>query len=107
MKKEIIGNYNPAKLNWDDELAQNYLHISEILKRTTQSEIIIWHKYPEAKPTKTNCYFVTFIDGGVDFWTYDIAWSPPMWYEPDSCGARELDFKVIAWAEMPKGWRTK
>jgi hypothetical protein len=76
--------------------------IIEILHRhfwsqemTEQEEIIIWHKYPEEKPTTGN--YLVYIQGacekwiGIDDW-YHVEWT----HYPND--------EIIAWAEQPKGW---
>jgi hypothetical protein len=65
---------------------------------TTQSETIIWHKYPEETPPIGVPLFVQYrICGkGTEHFDMDIkTWNGAF-----------LDYpRVIAWAEMPTGWK--
>jgi len=61
---------------------------------TTQTETIVWHKYPEEKLTFNNWYLVDVGEDGIDC----KYWSPDDWHYKQFR-------KVVAWAEMPKGWK--
>ena len=75
---------------------------------TTQSETIVWHKYPKSKPPKkyTLCYYmVSALEGGTfttsALWRFGYkGWG---FYYEEIC-TEPLD-DVIAWAEMPVGWK--
>jgi hypothetical protein len=63
----------------------------------TQEEVIYWHKYPDDNPNviagsnETN--LVHHVEVGICLmWWIDDKWE---WE----------DEKIIAWAELPKGWK--
>lgn len=83
----------------------------------TQTEEIVWHKYPEEKPPddEFRCYLLEvvspyFKDGALCFSSHEFIEStyypmdkmmnfPPHW-------DNEIRNRVIiAWAELPKGWQ--
>jgi len=62
----------------------------------TQTEQIVWHKYPDEKPNEDNDYIVQMTNGRFEQKYYHAksdAWS---W---------AYDGVVIVWAELPKGWQ--
>ena len=79
---------------------------------TTRTETIVWHKYPEEKPNKNGkMYLVNFqyetmiSDGKIDF-RFAIScnnWWEEWFYVDDGTLMPEED--VIAWANLPKGWK--
>ena len=59
---------------------------------TTQKETIIWHKYPEEKPSAFGLYLI-------DHWAEPVGlWINAHW-------KMELGEEVRAWTELPKGWQ--
>jgi len=79
----------------------------------TQTEQIVWHKYPEEKPGKDKKYLLhykhlftsPFIgDDSVDVREYiDLVYYDGKWGNNEDQDIK--DENVIAWAEMPKGWQ--
>jgi len=66
-------------------------------KKNEQQEIIIWHKFPDEKPKENKYYFVTY---GGDVFEQQTGHD---FYSNDSWTKEYRN--VIAWAEMPKGWK--
>ena len=64
----------------------------------TQSETIVWHKYPDEKPEVGKVIFVQYMIGGV-----------VRGFDSDMLLRGGAEFTkhvhVIAWAEMPVGWK--
>jgi hypothetical protein len=71
--------------------------------RNTQQETITWHKYPEEKPPKriVDEILITYIFEEI-VWTASASRyeKGSFWFRED-----EINLHVIAWAEMPKGWK--
>ena len=70
--------------------------------RKQQEETIIWHLYPEEKPNKENIYLVQWDDIVDD--CGEIV-SGVMGSETFIGKYFVHDIGVIAWAEMPKGYK--
>ena len=81
---------------------------------TIQDEVIRWHKYPDEKPTEGSRYYyvdcscwyfgkkiieMLYVDGKFEYHTQGF----------DDClkhiPSEKIFPDVIAWAEMPKGWK--
>lgn len=67
----------------------------------TQTETIVWHKYPDEKPPKKEFYLICepyskISDVGFNV---DVAY----WFDKNPVEWGWGD--VVAWAELPKGWR--
>jgi hypothetical protein len=62
----------------------------------TQTETIVWHKYPDDNPNviggSNEMNLVHHVEGICLMWWIDDKWE---WE----------DEKIIAWAELPKGWQ--
>jgi hypothetical protein len=80
------------------------------------SETIIWHKYPEEKPTKSRQYLAQIeifekgnlsINGYVSVYGYKDDFKGWLWaFDNDSFVDSNMAqwLRVVAWADMPKGW---
>ena len=67
---------------------------------TTQTEILTWHLLNDEKPKDNNFYLIKFSGQ----WTVRIYyWNGTKF--TNTYNKHELYFEVIAWAEMPKGWK--
>ena len=77
--------------------------MKDLQKPTTQTEEIVWHKYPEETPDSIMGKLITVMfdrditKTGVGIWTND--WGNQ--FSGKYIGSAE----VIAWAELPKGWK--
>ena len=60
----------------------------------TQTEQIVWHKYPEEKPENDGEYLVQGISGHIRVYQYSVM--KDRWFPT---------WSIIAWAELPKGWQ--
>jgi len=58
----------------------------------TQTETIVWHKWPEVKPKEDGLYLIDEWLGGIDVAVYADG---EYWND------------VRAWAELPRGWEDK
>jgi hypothetical protein len=77
-----------------------------------QKEVIIWHKYPDDKPSKkydTDYKLVTMDESGL--FTTQVVWAKHKgrwgFHYEDDVGYLfgNLNRDVVAWAEMPMGWK--
>ena len=76
----------------------------------TQTETIVWHPYPDEKPAHSNFYLVHvfYLDiGTFEVWQYDGRDSDgeDIWINDGGEFAHMGEGKLIAWAELPKGWK--
>ena len=74
---------------------------------TTQKEVIIWHKYPEEKPTE-KYVMVNYLIHHADEWVGEMVWvkKDSAFYfmgEDNNPNGKIDNADIIAWAEMPKG----
>jgi len=73
----------------------------------TQTETIVWKRYPENKPEESGDYWVTTkvaVHGNIYVSSGPIR---AFWGNDDSCWHVEDRSIVIAFAELPKGWEDK
>lgn len=63
----------------------------------TQTESITWHKYPKEKPAKKN-YYLVHVQGMGEKWFTTDEWYHNEWV------VHPYD-EIIAWTELPKGWK--
>ena len=71
----------------------------------TQTEQIVWHKYPDEKPIESGYKLCEFYDI-YDNWDIKLLW----WDKKDNDFSYWIDGVdrvsiVIAWANCPKGWQ--
>ena len=92
-------------IKFDDNFSKNCDELMKDLpKPTTQVEEIVWHKYPKLVPNNSvvNAYIVDFVfpEGVKD---KEIA----QYYGDEfvSCEIALDECEIIAWAELPKGWK--
>ena len=66
----------------------------------TQTEEIVWHKYPEEKPDEIGFYQIQLgYDSPINLFDFDI-WDGFRFVESHNHANA-----VFAWAEMPRGWK--
>ena len=73
---------------------------------TTQTETIVWHKFPEEKPKEGEFYLALFMLLSGDTFVETL------WYGGNRARGfyrifddKERRENVYAWAEMPRGWQ--
>jgi hypothetical protein len=66
-------------------------------RQSTQQETIVWHGYPQEKPPKDGYYLITAHNViNAKAIIYIAIWAG---------GIFGTGFNVIAWAELPTGWK--
>ncbi|HUV82870.1 MAG TPA: hypothetical protein VMW53_07345 [archaeon] len=81
----------------DNEFAKKCDELMKDLpKPNTQKEVIVWHKYPGEKPSEGGICLTTLWSINYCFVAENHWNGKDFILEPDN---------VIAWAEMPKGWK--
>lgn len=78
----------------------------------TFDDLIVWHPYPEEKPTRDSNYIVSLRgreNGDSDYIYFDLMYSPKhdRWnfsdiLDPEDLPGDSFTSRVTAWAEMPK-----
>lgn len=78
----------------------------------TFDDLIVWHPYPEEKPTRDSTYLVSLRaseKGFSDYIRYDMMYSPKhdRWnfsdlLDPEEIPEDSFTSRVTAWAEMPQ-----
>jgi len=71
----------------------------------TQTETIVWHRYPDKKPKKDNYYYVQFGTQKERFFGKRLVlWKNGKWLKFWEDNDAVVDALIYAWTEEPKGW---
>ena len=70
----------------------------------TQTEQIVWHKYPDETPRNGSEYLVTYQSEDRPDYTFVhvCPYLSGIWHERYSI---PIPMKIIAWTKLPKGWQ--
>ena len=75
---------------------------------TTQTETIVWHKYPDEIPSINGAYLITVEFGGGSREVFEAVHMVGGFYKPSSTTPFLYNYsertRIIAYANLPKGW---
>jgi hypothetical protein len=105
-----MKRFNPYDLNdvanVDKFIKERNERRQPMTPNNTQTETIIWHKYPEEKPTRDDYYYVCLGYSKERFMGNRlILWKDGKWLTFWITDEAVNDDVIVAWAEEPKGWK--
>jgi hypothetical protein len=84
---------------------ENFIPQNKPYTNNTQTEQIVWHKYPNEKPARDDYYYVNMGFGEDCYGNRMALWKDGKWLKFWEINDAVVDGLIYAWAEEPKGWK--